>query len=91
MVDVGVAQYHGVEVRRVRQPHAPVPQAQRLQPLKQPAVEEDAPLANRDEVHRSRHRARGAEELERGGHERERRHHRPQGGGVESSSARRAR
>ncbi len=64
VIDVGVAQHHGVHVPRVRESLVPVAQPQRFQSLEQPAVEQHTALAGGDQVHGTRHRPRSAEKLE---------------------------
>src|SRR5437899_3419108 len=68
MIDVRVAQEHGVDVPWVREPPIPIPHPQFFPPLEQAAVEQDPPIAYGDEVHRAGHRSGRAEKLQSGGH-----------------------
>ena len=62
VVEVGVAQHHGVDRRRLDRKRRPVALAQRLVALEQAAVEQDARAAGVDQVARAGDRVGGAEE-----------------------------
>ena len=64
VVDVRMRQQHRVDRGRRHRQRRPVAQAQLLQALEQPAIDEQAPAVVFDEVLRSRHGAGGTEELQ---------------------------
>ena len=64
VVEVGVAEHHGVDRRRLDRKRRPVALAQRLVALEQPAVEQDARTAGVDQVARAGDRVGGTEEAD---------------------------
>ena len=64
MVEVRVAEDDGVERSRVERRLGPVPQAELLEPLKEPTVKQDLAATGAQEVPGARNGARPAEELQ---------------------------
>ena len=58
VIEVGMRQYHGIDARGVDGKRRPVPLPQLLEPLKQPAVHEDAMASEIDQMLRAGDRTR---------------------------------
>ena len=75
MIQVGVREHDGVDGARVERGPIPIAQAQGLQPLKQPAIEQNLPPCGAHEVLRAGDGPGATQERDRRGIRRRRRVH----------------